>query len=1143
MPYDPVSIDAIPRTSRSFESLGAPASIASRLGDRPPVAVGPGRPFTTPAMPLARPDLDVSGFPVQVARVQRPALRDSTLRRDRLLDWLHTKIHHRVVFVTAEAGYGKTTLLADFARRTRLRTLWYRLDEEDGDWISFLNYLVAAGRQVEPGFAPATGAMLAEIGTSGPARDAIVDSFVRELGVFGAAGAVLVIDDYHLVDDAPDLRSLLRELVTRGPERLTFVFSSRRRPTIPLARLRALGELVELHASDLRFDEAETEQLFREAYRTPLEPDVLADLNRRTEGWAASLQLVQAAIRDRSMSEIRAFVRGLSGAHAELHDYLAEEVIGDLAPDLRAFLMATSILQSVEPNLAAVAAGIGEDEALVFADQAEALGLLPSQGDRRGVGSRYHPLVRDFLEARLRREVGPQRIVELHRRVAEHAESRSWRLAAHHRLAAGDLGDVSRIVSSSTRAILGCGEFALAETYVDRFALDASDPAFDVIRSRMELHRDQVPLALQRARAAFAAFPDDSTDPNANIALANLMSVESNAGDLDIALALAQTLFVREAEPSLSAIAAATIELLRGSTDGRLDTCKELLAGMLEAQEAGGDLHYAGITHLNLANVAKARGDAAAAAFHADRAIDALARSSASHEMPAGHLLKAWALAHMGRWEESLAAVQSTMAKPHLARSDSLQEAADLHGWYGSVEVSEELLAEARCGNVVLGNLWRVSHAQNLVRLNRLQEAELVLAETSIDTLTRVLGHKSRHLFVLALISTMSGSSDSAVRAADAVAHAQRQGASFWERTSQVLGAYLGPPDEWSSAVLTLLEKDPAAVNLLAEAISSRLDDLGSDCLPSLVAQVRLRPERWRSPLRSAISASRPSARLVAAELLNEVGTDSDIPLLRRVAKELRAYPTSRYLGTGLARRLAPRVYVEDQGRVSVRVGDRVLPETSIRRKVLALLCYLLTRADLSATRDQVLEALWPDLEPDVGANSLNQTVYFLRRVFEPAYREEVSPGYVHHDSDVVWLESALVSSRSRSCREMISRAGEDLSPENVQAVCDVYSGRFALDFSYEEWASAYRDSLHAAFLEIVEAAIRLDTNSGEFRRAIAIARRAVDVDPEAEHLELSLLRLYRLTGAHAAAAEQYGHYAAVLRDELGVDPPPLDTV
>jgi len=106
-----------------------------------------------------------------------------------------------------------------------------------------------------------------------------------------------------------------------------------------------------------------------------------------------------------------------------------------------------------------------------------------------------------------------------------------------------------------------------------------------------------------------------------------------------------------------------------------------------------------------------------------------------------------------------------------------------------------------------------------------------------------------------------------------------------------------------------------------------------------------------------------------------------------------------------------------------------------------------------------------------------------------------------------------------------------------------MYRGRFALDFEYEEWAGAYRDSLHAAYLEIVERSVLDDLTAGHHDRGIRIARRALDIDPSAEQIEVSLLRLYRLSGAHSAAAEQYGHYASVMRDELGIEPPPLDSL
>jgi DNA-binding SARP family transcriptional activator len=257
----------------------------------------------------------------------------------------------------------------------------------------------------------------------------------------------------------------------------------------------------------------------------------------------------------------------------------------------------------------------------------------------------------------------------------------------------------------------------------------------------------------------------------------------------------------------------------------------------------------------------------------------------------------------------------------------------------------------------------------------------------------------------------------------------------------------------------------------------------------------------------------------------------------------LRSIAGAASLGRGLARRLAQRIFVEDQGRVQLRIGTELVQGSDVRRKVLTLLCFLLSRPNLAATRDQVLDALWPDLDPDVAANSLNQTVYFLRRVFEPGFAEDTTPGYVHHHSDLVWLDSELVSSRSIATRAAIRAVESDPSPGRVEDLSSTYGGRFALDFAYEEWAVSYRDSMHASYLEVIEKAVTADTESGHFDRAIGLARRAIEVDPDAEAIELSLLKLYRRTGAHAAAAEQYAHYAAVLRDDLGIEPPPLDTL
>ena len=293
----------------------------------------------------------VSGYPIQPSKVQRPPLRDDVLSRSRLNDLLDAKSSHRVVLVVAEAGYGKTTMLADWTRRTSRRVLWYRLDTDDRDWLGFLHHIVAAGRVLDERFGIETEELLASLGPDGPTRDQIVASLARAMSSAAAGGLTLILDDYHAVDDRDDVREVLRGLIDRIPDGVSILLATRTDPELPLGRYRARAEVATLTAEDLRFDESETERLFREAYQRPLEPDVLVDLNERTEGWAASLQLVRTAIEERDQAEVRSLVTRLSGGRGNFTTISPRKCWGTFLDDLQQFLMRASLVESVRPDI------------------------------------------------------------------------------------------------------------------------------------------------------------------------------------------------------------------------------------------------------------------------------------------------------------------------------------------------------------------------------------------------------------------------------------------------------------------------------------------------------------------------------------------------------------------------------------------------------------------------------------------------------------------------------------------------------------------------------------------------------------------------------------------------------------------------
>jgi len=191
----------------------------------------------------------------------------------------------------------------------------------------------------------------------------------------------------------------------------------------------------------------------------------------------------------------------------------------------------------------------------------------------------------------------------------------------------------------------------------------------------------------------------------------------------------------------------------------------------------------------------------------------------------------------------------------------------------------------------------------------------------------------------------------------------------------------------------------------------------------------------------------------------------------------------------------------------------------------------------MAANREEAIEALWPDLGLEAAGNSLHQAIYFMRRVFEPDFREGLSAEYIRVDGEVVNLNDELVDSASRQAWRLI-RAIRDGRRELLDELLSTYVGRYALTFAYDDWAEAYRENLHAAVLAAAEDELIRSRRELDYDRAIHIGHAMLAVDPQADGIELELLRTYKQGGRKAAAAEQYAHYAAYVRQELAAEPP-----
>jgi LuxR family maltose regulon positive regulatory protein len=354
----------------------------------------------------------VPGSIVQT-KLSVPRRRAATVPRPRLGERLSRGLDARLTLVSAPAGFGKTTLVSGWlasaeAARPERKAAWLSLDQADNDPTTFWRYLIAALQTV----APAVGAeSLSLIEASQTPIEVILGALLNELSAL-PIDRVLVLDDYHVIDESR-IHAGMAFFVDRLPPQLHLVIASRADPPLPLARLRARGELVEIRAADLRFTPVEAAAYFNDVMALDLAAGDLAILAGRTEGWIAALQL--AAISMQGRDDIADFIKNFAGDDRYIVDYLVEEVLLRQPQDVRDFLLQTSVLNRLTGPLCD--AVTGRDGGRAMLETLDRANLFLVALDDRRQWYRYHHLFGDVLRARLANEQ-PDLVVELHRRAS-----------------------------------------------------------------------------------------------------------------------------------------------------------------------------------------------------------------------------------------------------------------------------------------------------------------------------------------------------------------------------------------------------------------------------------------------------------------------------------------------------------------------------------------------------------------------------------------------------------------------------------------------------------------------------------------------------------------------------------------------------
>ena len=1057
-----------------------------------------------------------------------PRAVSELLERPRLTERLEANVGAPITMVAADAGCGKTTLVADFVRKQNRKSVWYQLDHTDADPVVFLGYVARGIKNVYPEFGEAIFPYLSEASEEMlrvPERAA--DLLINEILQFVEQPFILVLDDYHHIGRDTVVHKIVDRVLQYSSDLVHLIITTRDLPPLAIMRRRTQSAALVIDRDDLLFTDNEVRELFRKTLGVDLKDAEIAEYHGRTHGWITALQLVRQVAEQEMHSANDAAPLDLHHvlqlSEKDIFDYFAEEVFARESDETRSLLMNLSLLESLQLDLCSALFPEMRCSA-ALPELAQKNVFLTVAGDEQSSEEyRFHPLFRDFLIRRLRAEHGQSRLAKERSRIAEYfLVQRKWEMALPYLLDARNFDRAAEVIAETGAGWFAAGAFTSLGFFVERVPEESLDRFPWSLLHKAEIARlqgetEKSSTLLNRAVKLFCDSGDATGEAEALHSLASLARRRGRAADAFERLERAEALVSQTSETFMKC---ANTRGLCFIVLGKWVEAEQQFRIALELAEKLGNEQYIRLVTHNLALAPGFRGDFGEALRWFKRIFRQDQPDKQLPQEAIGHLNVARLHLYRGEFDQT---------EHHLNRALELCQLYNLRFLRG--EIFEAYANFYRDKN----DFGRAEEFYERA-LNSYEEAEIDVASKELNeeraVFYRLRGDNAKARGLLESLIRVREESGNPLELHTArlrlaqvdLAEGKLEGLD--DRIKEALDFFSTHDHHYDEALAAmLLAESYLALDRPKEMLDATRRAL--DLSARFDYEHWLRREIRRNP---SIFGNEEIFERLPIDLREELSVDRsvtpDVPFRQEVSAPITDL-TVRVLGP-------VEVYRD--------AANPFAPDAWTTRRARDIFCYIATSKHRRVQKDVLIEEFWRDEDPETVEKNFHPTISHIRKALNS--RQAFKQNFVVFRDGAYQLNPELsYSIDSEDFEHFIAEAeiakrekdGKRFR-ENLESAYKLYRGEF-MSGVYDVWAEDRRGFYTEQLGRVLSALAKLSIAEKRWSDALKFAGEVLRDDPYREDMHRLTMKVLAAQGKPAAVKKHFDQLKKTLLEELGIEP------